>query len=100
LLFDFFDFVGGWLGDGCSVSQEFNSSVLASVGAAFKGPTLWIYGEGDPFYLVAHSRTDFDAFRSAGGRGELLVFDGGHAVANLIWLWERPVKALLSRLGQ
>jgi hypothetical protein len=31
---------------------------------------------------------------------ELLAFDGGHAVANLIWLWERPVKALLSRLGQ
>lgn len=92
------NFVGGWLADICSLAAEINSATFAAAGASFKRPTLWIYGELDGFYLIAHSQANFDAFRHAGGNGELLVFKGGHWVSNRVNEWGPAVETYLTRL--
>ncbi len=62
------NFVGGWLGEGCADAVSLNRG--AAQAAAAGPPSLWLYGENDPFYSVAHSRANFEAFLAAGGRGE------------------------------
>ncbi|MGX7707057.1 alpha/beta hydrolase family protein [Methylobacterium sp. Gmos1] len=96
------NFVGGWLGEGCGSAAEVNASLFRR-GGAFPGSTLWLYGHHDPYYSVAHSRRNFEAFRAAGGTGEFLAFDVpnrvGHAV-NWYWeLWREPVGRYLDRVG-
>ncbi len=57
------NFVGGWLGEACASAAEVNATLLRS-GAAFPGPTLWLYGRHDAYFSIAHSRRSFDAFRA------------------------------------
>lgn len=93
------NFVGGWLADLCSLAAEINSAAFAVAGASYKRPTLWIYGEYDGLYSIAHSRANFDAFRRAGGEGEFLVFNGGHWVSNRPHAWGPSVDAYLTGLS-
>ncbi|MCF4125266.1 alpha/beta hydrolase [Methylobacterium sp. SyP6R] len=96
------NFVGGWLGEACASAAEVNATLLRS-GAAFPGPTLWLYGRHDAYFSIAHSRRSFDAFRAAGGTGEFLTFDVpgrvGHAVGWYRDLWQEPVGRYLDGLG-
>jgi hypothetical protein len=46
---------------------------LKQQGWKFVGPTT-VYGENDPFYSLAHSRANFDAFQAAGGTGSFAPF--------------------------
>jgi dienelactone hydrolase len=62
------NFVGGWMGEGCVDAQSFHrGAFVAGINAP---PSLWIYGENDPFYSAAHSRGHFDAFVAADGRAQ------------------------------
>src|SRR5690349_13114786 len=97
------NFVGGWLGSGCGYSAKVNAELFKR-GAAYKAPTLWLYGDKDPFYPLSHSRGSFDAFKAAGGRGsfnEYTLPDGvsGHSVASYPQLWGPAVERYLDERG-
>jgi len=97
------NFVGGWIGEGCSDAVAVNRSTFIA-GAASPGATIWLYGENDPFYSVAHSRANFDAFVGAGGRGEFHVFTrapglSGHLIINEPPLWAPVLDAYLRLNG-
>jgi dienelactone hydrolase len=95
------NFVGGWLGTGCGTAAEINGALFAR-GGRFRGPTLWLYGRDDPFYPIGHSRTNFAAFESAGGKGEFFAFDvpgkNGHALNAYPELWVEQVEKFVSAL--
>jgi dienelactone hydrolase len=96
------NFVGGWLGEGCGDYRSVNRKLFVD-GAAFPGPTLWLYGANDSFYRMPYSRTNFDAFRSAGGVGEFRGFTrapglNGHFLINDPELWSWPMEQFLDRL--
>jgi hypothetical protein len=65
----------------------------------FPRPMLWLYGRGDSYYSIEHSRSNFDAFVKAGGKGEFVEFDVpdglGHEVIDYPNLWVEPVEKYL-----
>ena len=77
------NFVGGWMGEGCASAAALNGKNFER-GAAFKRPTLWLYGERDDYYRISHSRQNFDRFAGSGGRGAFESFDANHG------LWQSP----------
>lgn len=96
------NFVGGWLGEGCVDAVAVNRGTFAS-SALFPGTTLWLYAENDPFYSVAHSRANHEAYAAAGGRGTFELFVratglNGHFLANDAALWGPSVDAYLATL--
>lgn len=95
------NFVGGWLGEGCADAVVVNRGTFVTA-ATPSPPSLWIYGENDPFYSVAHSRANYDAFAAAGGVGTFRVYRranasaSGHFVANEPSLWMGDLLAFLA----
>jgi dienelactone hydrolase len=97
------NFVGGWLGEGCSEGPATNRTLFTRAGR-FDGETIWIYGENDSFYSMAHSRSNFDAFRAAGGRGSFHAYAraaglNGHFITNDPQSWTPVLDAFLRSLG-
>jgi dienelactone hydrolase len=97
------NFVGGWMGAGCSTASMINQE-LFNRGAAYPAPTLWLYGEGDPFYPLSHSRSNFAAFQAAGGRGAFHDYRppagvNGHGIATVPALWSSTLEAYLGERG-
>ena len=92
------NFVGGWKSDGATSAGEINGTLFRR-GGTFPRPTLWLYGRGDSYYSIEHSRSNFDAFMSAGGKGEFIEFDVpnglGHRVIDYPNLWGGPVEKYL-----
>ncbi|MDQ0610594.1 dienelactone hydrolase [Variovorax sp. W1I1] len=96
------NFVGGWIGAGCPDAVKVNGELFKRA-AAFPQPTLWLYGEDDPYYPIAHSRANFKAFQSAGGKGTfdvLLPPKGmdGHGTYTVQRLWGTAVDSYLGSL--
>lgn len=93
------NFVGGWIGEGCADAVSVNRSTFAA--AANAPPSLWLYAENDPFYSVAHSRANFDAFVAASGNGSFHVYRrasasaSGHGIPNEPVLWHDDLLAFL-----
>ncbi len=86
------NFVGGWIAEGCGDYRSVNRTLFVA-GAAFPGTSLWLYGANDSFYSLAHSRTNFDSFSTAGGLGAFNEFTrapglNGHFLINDPQLWE------------
>jgi pimeloyl-ACP methyl ester carboxylesterase len=100
-IFGVINFVGGWMGTGCDTASRLNGTLFVR-GARFDRPTLWLYGDQDPFYDLQHSRNNFMLFQSAGGKGRFLEFNVpggyGHAVLGAPQLWEGPVAEYLTSL--
>jgi pimeloyl-ACP methyl ester carboxylesterase len=100
-IFGVINFVGGWMGTGCDTASRLNETLFER-GARFVRPTLWLYGDQDPFYDIHHSRNNFMLFQSAGGQGTFLEFNVpggyGHAVLSAPKLWEGPVAEYLNSL--
>ena len=100
-IFGVVNFVGGWLGTGCDTASRLNGTLFER-GARFDRPTLWLYGDQDPFYDIQHSRNNFMLFQSAGGQGAFLKFNVpggyGHFVLSAPELWEGPVAEYLRSL--
>lgn len=104
---DLFDgavnFVGGWLGEGCQDALAVNRQTFVR-GGAFAGPTIWLYGDNDTFYSLAHSRGNFDAFIAAGGRGSFGIYTrapslNGHFIVNDPALWAADLDAFVRSIG-
>lgn len=93
------NFVGGWMGTRCRNATAINGALFAR-GVRYPDETLWLYGEGDTFYPLAHSRENFAAFRAAGGKGafhELPRAAGGHRIVDHPDRWAAVVDAYLAR---
>ncbi len=96
------NFVGGWLGEACVDAGIVNrSALLAALSAT---PGLWIHGENDPFYSVAHSQGHHAAFTAAGGLAQWLLVRrsepgaSGHLVHGEPALWTATLDAFLQPL--
>jgi pimeloyl-ACP methyl ester carboxylesterase len=97
------NFVGGWLGEGCPTSSAVNQQ-LFKLGAGFPRPTLWLYGDNDPYYSLSHSEANFEAFRQAGGKGAFHEIGrgtgmSGHQIHVVDDVWSAIVAAYLRELG-
>lgn len=97
------NFVGGWVSDRCSSAAAVNT-VSFRRAAAFASPMLWLYGENDPFYRITHSKSNFEAFTQAGGKGSFKVFDAGsgrngHGIISQSDLWRSAMDDYLKQLG-
>lgn len=95
------NFVGGWVGDGCVHAEPINQTLFLR-GVKCVHPTIWLYGQADYFYSLDHSRKNFAAFESGGGRGQFFAFDMphdiGHNVIHYPDFWASPVGAYLDSL--
>ena len=97
------NFVGGWNGTRCAHASE-NNQALFLRGARYPGETLWLYGDEDPFYSLAHSRANFAAFQAGGGLGTFVEFPKpssaiGHRIVGFPDMWRAAVEAYLARRG-
>jgi len=94
------NFVGGWVG-GCPFAAGINRTLMNG-GAAFPRLMLWLYGEKDPFYTLAHTRGNFEAFLAAGGKGRFFGYrvpgGNGHGVMQFPRLWAGEVDRYLGAL--
>ena len=54
------NFVGGWMREGCENVNQINP-VLLRKGANSASPSMWFYGDDDPYYGLIHSKANFDA---------------------------------------
>lgn len=93
------NFVGGWLADACASATSVNQTLL-KLGVPFGHPSVWLYGENDPFYRITHSRANFAAFEAAGGRGTFHEFSppaglNGHQIINAPALWTSTMETYL-----
>jgi endonuclease YncB( thermonuclease family) len=94
------NFVGGWVGKRCWSIDEINPDLFRR-GAAFDRPTLWLYGDNDPYYSLRHSRMNFAAYQAAGGKGAFHDYvppEGltGHQIASAPELWSDALEAYLA----
>ncbi len=97
------NFVGGWMGAGCSSASAINQN-LFNRGAAYGQPTIWLYGDKDPFYPLSHSRGNFAAFQAAGGKGAFHEYTppeglNGHQIGTAPQLWSATLDAYLASRG-
>lgn len=96
------NFVGGWMTDRCPDPVSINT-VTFRRGAAFKRETLWLYGKSDPFYSLAHSKSNFKAFKAAGGSGKFYALsvpgkDSGHDVLWYPEVWQKHLSKYLGSI--
>jgi dienelactone hydrolase len=96
------NFVGGWLGEGCGDFALVNRTLFQQ-GAAFQGPSLWLYATNDTFYSLDHSQANFAAFTAVGGQGTFEIFNrapglNGHFLVNDSALWGGELAAWLDGL--
>ncbi|MCK1392598.1 alpha/beta hydrolase [Bradyrhizobium sp. 1] len=88
------NFVGGWFSEKAPSAALVNQALLER-GAHYDRSTIWLYGQGDKFYSLSHSRKNFAAFERAGGRGQFVEFnvpsDIGHNVIHYPDLWEGQI---------
>jgi dienelactone hydrolase len=96
------NFVGGWLGRPCPTMSFVNRS-LFNRGAGYPGESIWLYAESDSYYSLSHSRKNFVAFTSAGGRGMFYEYvvpaKNGHWLPNFPKVWAEDLEAYLRHVG-
>lgn len=96
------NFVGGWFGEKYPGAEFINQTLFES-GARYNRPTIWLYGQGDLYYSMDHSRKNFAAFENAGGHGKFIEFDMpsdvGHNVIYYPDLWAGPIGDYLKSLS-
>ena len=91
------------MGAGCSSASAINQT-LFNRGAAYGQPTIWLYGDKDPFYPLSHSRGNFAAFQAAGGKGAFHEYTppeglNGHQIGAAPQLWSATLDAYLASRG-
>jgi len=96
------NFVGGWLGWPCPTMSSVNQSLL-NRGAAFPGDSIWLYADNDSYYSLSHSRKNFAAFISAGGKGFFHEYavpaKDGHWLPAFLDLWAKDLESYLKHMG-
>ena len=97
------NFVGGWTSEKCIVAELIHQTLFER-GARYGRPTIWLYGQGDYFYSIAHSRKNFAAFEKAGGQGKFFEFNApsniGHNVVHYPDLWSGLIDDYLNSVSK
>jgi dienelactone hydrolase len=103
------NFAGGGGGDPVGAPQRPCSSaqlqrMFAGFGQTARIPTLWIYSENDMYFGPRYPRDWFEAYRAAGGPGELVQFppfstDGHRLFGEGAELWRPRVLEFLRAHG-
>ena len=96
------NFVGGWVDE--HASEPAINEATFKRGAACPNPSLWLYADNDPFYGLAHSRKNFDAFLAAGGKGAFHVVptafgEDGHHIAARPDLWAQTLDDYIAQVA-
>ena len=96
------NFVGGWMGDRCPNAAAINGAT-SKRGGKFPRATLWLYGDQDPYYSLAHSKGNFEAFLAAGGKGRFESYwvpgqNSGHSVLAFPGLWADTLTQYLASI--
>lgn len=97
------NFAGGWLSEACSSIEEVNQNLFRR-GSVFAQPSIWLYGDRDPFYSLRHSRANFNAFHAAGGKGTFRAWQPpqgltGHDIVGAPELWTDALETYLAGQG-
>ncbi len=97
------NFVGGWVGQRCAEREAINT-ITFERGANFQKPTIWLYGENDSTYGLAHSRKNFDVFATAGGKGSFLTYTlgtatDGHRLLYKPKLWQEAMDSFIENIA-
>ncbi len=95
------NFVGGWV-DEATGEPSINPTLFRRIGS-FSGPVLSIYGEEDPYYSIAHSRSNVAELAARGADSEfhtikLPGYGMGHWAMFMPSLWEGLVTDWLDAL--
>lgn len=66
---------------------------------------LWMYGDHDPYYTLAHSRATYNDFIASGGTAEFLVFQpaagrNGHQLHVEPSIWTEAVDNYLAKVNK
>ena len=98
------NFVGGWSGQRCNLMDEINARAVV-LAAKYARPTIWLYGERDPFYSSGYGPRLFQQFVSAGGKGSIHVVTYGplrndHLIVRTPSLWSEQLSNYLKQLGE
>jgi pimeloyl-ACP methyl ester carboxylesterase len=94
--------VDKWPADENGKRLGLQKAIFASAGKAYRGPTLWVYADTDPFYAEPVTRELFAAFEKAGGRGKYVqvrepTLTNGHVPP--VELWQQHAEQFLSELA-
>lgn len=95
---------GGWCerDEQAFLQGRYTLDRFARAGASIRKPTLWLYGDNDHCFSAPFIRRWFDAYRAAGGTGDLLIVSGvpgdGHGLVAHADFWERRILDMLRRL--
>ncbi len=96
------NFVGGWLGWPCPTMSSVNQS-LFNRGSAYPGESIWLYAKNDSYYSLSHSRKNYAAFTSAGGKGFFHEYTvpakNGHWLPVFPDLWAKDLESYLEHMG-
>lgn len=97
------NFVGGWLGGGSATGTAVNQNLMTRR-ATEAPPSLWLYGDQDPYYPLPFSRANFAAFETAGGKGTFHDFQPpqgltGHEIVWAPQLWSTTLEVYLTERG-
>jgi hypothetical protein len=88
----------------CRHGSAINQSLL-NRGVTWGQPSLWLYGDNDLFYLLEHTRANFEAFQAAGGKGVWHDYKppgeglNGHQIGQAPQLWTADMEAYLAERG-
>ena len=91
------------MGTRCVNASPINQALFTR-GGRYPGEMLWLYGDGNPFYPLSHSRENFSAFQAAGGKEafhDLTPPSGanGHQISRYPDRWRLLVEDYLKRQG-
>lgn len=92
------NFNGGWLGKGCSTHEIVNPAIFER-GATSGISTLWLHGTHDQYYRIEHCRGNFERFLSAGGHGQFIAAQMGHALLFKPELWRSHLDQYMDDLA-
>jgi hypothetical protein len=97
------NFTGGWFAASCWSADQVNQA-LFTLGAPYRGPSLWLYGSQDPYYSLTDSRGNFAAFEAAGGDGIFYGYDtplglSGHDITRAPKVWSDDLEKYLTGRG-
>jgi len=90
------------MGEGCRNASEIIGALFRR-GGMFPHPVLWLCGHRDPLCSLDHSRANFAALETAGGKGPFFDFEvtggNGRRVMFSEPLWIGHVDRYLNSIG-
>ena len=100
------DFNGGIRESDCDAGDRSLVEGAAKFGAATKAPSIWFYGDNDPYFPVPVWRAMYDAYTRSGGHAEIvdvgIVMQSSHnflAYPEVLPLWTSRIDAFLAGIG-